>query len=59
MLSRAEQIAAERGCEVIFLDTYTFQAPGFYTKYGYTSFGKLNDAPKGFDTTWFAKRLVV
>ena len=59
LLSRAEQIATERGCDVIFLDTYTFQAPGFYMKCGYTSLGKLSDAPKGFDTTWFAKRLVV
>lgn len=58
LLTRAEQIAAERDCEVIYLDTYAFQAPGFYTKHGYTAVGNLKDAPKGFETTWFAKRLL-
>jgi len=58
LLTRAEEIAVERRCEVIYLDTYTFQAPGFYAKRGYTPFGRLNGAPRGFDTTWFAKRLV-
>ena len=57
LLSRAEDIARERGCEVIFLDTYTFQAPGFYRKRGYTALGSMTDAPKGFETMWFAKRL--
>jgi len=57
LLSRAEEIATERGCDVIFLDTYTFQAPGFYRKRGYTALGSMTDAPKGFETMWFAKRL--
>jgi GNAT superfamily N-acetyltransferase len=57
LLARAEDVAVERGCDVIFLETYTFQAPGFYRKRGYTSLGSLADAPKGFETTWFAKRL--
>jgi GNAT superfamily N-acetyltransferase len=57
LLARAEEVAAQRGCEVIFLNTYGFQAPGFYAKRGYTAFGVLTDAPKSSDTTWFAKRL--
>jgi len=57
LLSRAEEIAMHRGCEVIYLDTYTFQAPGFYRKQGYTALGSMPDAPKGFETTWFTKRL--
>ena len=57
LLGRAEQIAIERGCEVVFLDTFGFQAPGFYLKLRYEAFGKLPDGPKGFGTTWFAKRL--
>jgi GNAT superfamily N-acetyltransferase len=59
LLTRAEEVAAQRGCEVIFLNTYGFQAPGFYAKRGYTAFGVLTDAPKGSETTWFAKRLAV
>ena len=57
LLSRAEELAIERGCEVVYLDTYTFQAPGFYRKRGYREIGSLPDAPKGFAITWFAKRL--
>jgi GNAT superfamily N-acetyltransferase len=58
LLTRAERMAAELGCEVIYLATYTFQAPDFYTKRGYAPVGMLNDAPKGFATMWFAKRIV-
>jgi GNAT superfamily N-acetyltransferase len=57
LLSRAEEFAIKRGCEIVYLDTYSFQAPGFYRKRGYTALGTLSDAPRGFDTTWFAKRL--
>lgn len=30
-----EQRAAERGCRVVYLDTFTFQAPAFYRGLGY------------------------
>lgn len=57
LLSRAEDVAMERGCDVIYLFTYAFQAPGFYRKRGYTALGSMTDAPRGFETAWFAKRL--
>lgn len=57
LLARAEDVAMKRGCEVIYLETYTFQAPNFYRRRGYTSLGSMADAPKGFETTWFVKRL--
>src|SRR5215831_123124 len=41
LLVHAEQMARKRKCEVIFLDTYSFQAPDFYRRHGYESFGKL------------------
>jgi len=57
LLRRAEQIATEHGCDVVYLSTYAFQAPGFYQKQGYEAFGTLQDAPQGFSFQWFSKRL--
>ena len=57
LLRRAEQIALEHGCNVVYLATYAFQAPGFYRKQGYEACGALENAPTGSSTTWFAKRL--
>jgi GNAT superfamily N-acetyltransferase len=57
LMRRAEQIAREHACEVVFLNTMTFQAPGFYSKLGYQVFGELTDAPRGYGRLWFCKRL--
>ena len=35
LLKQAEETAKERGCKYSFLDTFSFQAPEFYKKYGY------------------------
>jgi ribosomal protein S18 acetylase RimI-like enzyme len=40
-------IAAARGCIGVWLDTYAFQARGFYEKLGYEVFGTLADHPRG------------
>ena len=45
LLLQAEQIAKERGCMGVFLDTYSFQAPKFYAKHGYKEFGRVNNLP--------------
>jgi ribosomal protein S18 acetylase RimI-like enzyme len=57
MLQKAEAIAKKRGCVGIWLYTATFQAPGFYEKMGYRSFGKLPDYPRGHDNVYYCKRL--
>jgi|SRR5437667_4585050 len=57
LMERAEQVARERGCDIVFLNTMTFQAPGFYAKLGYTVFGELADVPRGHRRLWFCKRL--
>jgi GNAT superfamily N-acetyltransferase len=57
LIERAERIGHEHGCEVVFLNTMTFQAPGFYSKLGYQVFGELLDAPRGHSRLWFCKRL--
>ena len=57
LLKRAEQIAIDRGCDLVYLSTYSFQAPEFYRKQGYQPCGRLENGPAGFFTTWFSKRL--
>lgn len=49
--------AIARGCRGIRLDTFSFQARGFYEKLGYTVFGTLPDYPPGHTRFWLAKRL--
>lgn len=57
LLGRIEQFAMERGCECIELDTYGFQAPGFYQKHGYEVFGKLEFAGGSVIRYYMVKRL--
>lgn len=47
LMEAAEQRAVERGCRHIFLDTFSFQAPGFYEKLGYETYAKAEDWPVG------------
>jgi GNAT superfamily N-acetyltransferase len=35
LLRRAEEFAVEHGCDVVYLSTFSFQAPGSYRKQGY------------------------
>ena len=35
LLWEAEKEAEKRNCKYVFLDTFSFQAPDFYKKYGY------------------------
>ncbi len=43
ILHAAENEAIHRGCQYAILDTYSFQALGFYEKQGYTKFGTLDN----------------
>lgn len=47
LLRQAEKIGRKRGCVGIWLDTFAFQARGFYEKQGYEVFGVLDDHPRG------------
>jgi GNAT superfamily N-acetyltransferase len=58
VLKRAEEIARARGCIGVWLDTYQFQAPGFYAKQGYDLFGTIDDHPRGKRRLFFKKNLV-
>ena len=47
LLLAAERRAIERGCRHVFLDTFSFQAPGFYLKQGYEIYARADDWPVG------------
>lgn len=60
LLKRLEEEALKEGVNNLCLDTYSFQAPKFYEKYGYTEAGRFTDFPcKGVDTIYFQKKLTV
>ena len=45
LLEEVEITAKEKGCYLIHLDTFDFQAKGFYEKQGYEVFGVLDNCP--------------
>ncbi len=57
LLAEAEAKAASWGCHLIWLDTFTFQAPGFYRRCGFEQFAALATPP--YERILFSKRLAV
>jgi GNAT superfamily N-acetyltransferase len=57
LMSRAESEAILRACHSAWLDTFEFQARGFYERLGYTCFGEINDYPQGFARYFMKKQL--
>ena len=57
LLRRAEGEAVSRGCHHVWLDTFEFQARGFYERLGYRVFGELKDYPPGFSRYFMQKAL--
>ena len=47
LMGQAEEEAVRRGCLGAWLDTFSFQAPGFYEKLGYTVMGAIENFPPG------------
>ncbi|WP_195176669.1 N-acetyltransferase [Mesorhizobium sp. INR15] len=47
LLDAAEQEARRRGCHVIHLASFTFQAPDFYEKHGFERLAQFEDFPRG------------
>jgi ribosomal protein S18 acetylase RimI-like enzyme len=56
-MQEAEKIARDAGCLGLWLDTYEFQARGFYEKLGFKVFGTLEDHPKGSRCYFLQKRV--
>lgn len=57
LLSRAEAVARERGCTDAYTDTFSFQAPGFWRRNGWTEAGRLDGMPPGHSRIWYRKTL--
>lgn len=57
LLALAEEEARQRGARHAYLDTFSFQAPGFYEKNGYHVFGELPDFPPGHQRYFMTKAL--
>jgi GNAT superfamily N-acetyltransferase len=57
LMSEAEAEAVRRGCHAASLDTFSFQARGFYERLGYSVFGTLNDCPPGHSRFYLTKQL--
>jgi ribosomal protein S18 acetylase RimI-like enzyme len=57
LLNEAEKFASAQGCHSVWLDTYSFQAPGFYEKYGYVKFGILPNYPDQHQRIFYTKKI--
>lgn len=58
LLESAESEAKSKGCLTVLVRTYSFQAPGFYEKYGYKTEYMLSEFPEGFNYYILTKRIV-
>ncbi len=47
LLGAFERQAADHGCKVFILDTFTFQAPAFYMRHGYAVLHEMAGFPQG------------
>jgi ribosomal protein S18 acetylase RimI-like enzyme len=57
LMAEAERRARRRGSVLLHLNTYSFQAPGFYEKLGFRRFGGMEGSPAGASRHFYAKRL--
>ena len=57
LLARAEEIARKRGCTHAYTDTFSFQAPQFWARNGWSEAGRLDGMPPGHARIWFQKTL--
>lgn len=55
ILSTLEAAAVARGAEGVWMQSFSFQAPGFYQKLGYREVGRLEDRPPGFSDSFLIK----
>jgi len=57
LIAAAERHAIQFGCHSAWLDTFSFQAPDFYPRFGYREFARL-DYPPGHQRIFLKKQLV-
>lgn len=57
LLKKAESEAKKRNCRYVFLDTFSFQAPDFYKKYGYEERFALKNYPVTGKRFYYTKNI--
>ena len=57
LIRKAESVFREKGCEIVTLGTFDFQARPLYEKHGYTLCGTVENYPRGHENYSFMKRL--
>ncbi len=56
-MEKLETTGREKGCVWAHVDTFSFQARGFYESLGYKVFATLDDYPPGHSRHYLKKRL--
>ena len=56
VMAMAEAEARRRRLVGMWVDTFTFQAPGFYEKLGFEEFGRIAGYPPGHARVFYVKR---
>ncbi|MCP1312471.1 GNAT family N-acetyltransferase [Paenibacillus tyrfis] len=56
LLQEIEQAGRQQDVKLIYLDTFSFQAPDFYKRHGFEVFGTLEDFPVQGCTKYFLKK---
>ncbi len=58
LMKAAEDDARKRGSTKVMVDTFSFQAPGFYKKLGYSEVSRIDGYPiEGASRIWLVKQL--
>ena len=57
LIKSIEDEARKFGATRAYVDTMSFQAPGFYRSCGYKKFGSIEGYPDGVTRHWFTKAL--
>lgn len=56
LLRKMEELAKKEKCKLIHLETFSFQAPKFYEKNGYTQLAKIDNVPMEDSHYYFFKK---
>lgn len=58
LMEQVDKKALELGCNVVMVDTFSFQAPEFYLKQGFTQYTQIENNPiEGVTRHYYMKRL--
>ncbi len=57
LMAEAEQVAQDRGCVGVYVDTFDPRVAAFYENLGFFRTGEIADFPKGGQRIFLSKRL--